>query len=205
MILVSNLIPSFQHFLLNATQSLFLCDSSSHHGKLHTGQNHTNSTSIPSGPTTSSSNHNGSPSSSQQLLRGATATSTNHGTIPTISSSTGNGTVVTGKGHNTISAFGSSLRGTSSSSRSSPSKSSSTSKSNKNKGSSSSVPSSPLLSHNHNMHHRALTSEGKSSVRSFVFVQGWQLLSLAVSLFLPKNNKLLWYLKQHLSRNIDTK
>ncbi|XP_034239350.1 uncharacterized protein CG43867 isoform X3 [Thrips palmi] len=39
----------------------------------------------------------------------------------------------------------------------------------------------------------------------FVFVQGWQLLALAVSLFVPKNNKLLWYLKLHLRRNADTK
>nr|XP_012149028.1 PREDICTED: uncharacterized protein CG43867 isoform X6 [Megachile rotundata] len=34
---------------------------------------------------------------------------------------------------------------------------------------------------------------------------GWQLLALAVSLFLPRNNRLLWYLKLHLQRNADTK
>lgn len=39
----------------------------------------------------------------------------------------------------------------------------------------------------------------------FTFVQGWQLLALAVSLFAPRNNKLLWYLRLHLRRNADTK
>lgn len=91
-----------------------------------------------------------------------------------------------------------SLRG--GSGRSSPATPSTT----KSKGSSS-VPSSPLLSQNHSMHHHALNHETKSGVRSFVFIQGWQLLSLAVSLFLPKNSKLLWYLKQHLQRNVDVK
>lgn len=45
----------------------------------------------------------------------------------------------------------------------------------------------------------------KTNPPPFVFVQGWQLLALAVSLFVPKNNKLLWYLKLHLRRNADTK
>nr|XP_018897764.1 PREDICTED: uncharacterized protein CG43867 isoform X3 [Bemisia tabaci] len=45
----------------------------------------------------------------------------------------------------------------------------------------------------------------KSNPPTFVFVQAWQLLALAVSLFVPKNNKLLWYLKLHLRRNTDTK
>ena len=40
---------------------------------------------------------------------------------------------------------------------------------------------------------------------SYTFIQGWQFLSLAVSLFIPKNNKLLWYLKVHLQRNADNK
>ena len=39
----------------------------------------------------------------------------------------------------------------------------------------------------------------------FAFVQGWQLLALAVSLFAPRNNRLLWYLRLHLKRNADTK
>ncbi|XP_031629061.1 uncharacterized protein CG43867 isoform X3 [Contarinia nasturtii] len=45
----------------------------------------------------------------------------------------------------------------------------------------------------------------KSNPPSFTFLQGWQLLALAVSLFVPKNNRLLWYLKLHLSRNADSK
>lgn len=163
---------------------MFLCDSSSnHHGKLNNHQNQSN-------------NHQSSSSQPSSLTTGSLRTNNHHGTIPIVAPSNAKATSP---------SLGSNGRGSgslgSSSSRSSPSKTSKT----KSKGSSSSVPSSPLLSHNHNMHHRALTSEGKSSVRSFVFVQGWQILSLAVSLFLPKNNKLLWYLKQHLSRNIDTK
>ncbi|XP_026825796.1 uncharacterized protein CG43867 isoform X2 [Ooceraea biroi] len=45
----------------------------------------------------------------------------------------------------------------------------------------------------------------KSNPAQFVLIQGWQLLALAVSLFLPKNNRLLWYLKLHLQRNADSK
>lgn len=45
----------------------------------------------------------------------------------------------------------------------------------------------------------------KTNPAPFVFVQGWQLLALAVSLFVPRNNKLLWYLKLHIRRNADTK
>ncbi|CAL8111752.1 unnamed protein product [Orchesella dallaii] len=177
-------IKHSRHFLLNATQSLFLCDSSSnHHGKLHN----------------QSTQHQNQQSSSQpsSLTNRSHQANNHHGTLPT-NSSTGNS-----KSSSPSRSIG--LRGgggSSSSSKTSPAKSSSNGKS---KGSSS-VPSSPLLSHGHGMHyHHSLTSEGKSGVRSFVFVQGWQLLSLAVSLFLPKNNKLLWYLKQHLTRNVDTK
>nr|XP_040229600.2 uncharacterized protein CG43867 isoform X9 [Anopheles coluzzii] len=45
----------------------------------------------------------------------------------------------------------------------------------------------------------------KSNPPSYTFIQGWQLLALAVSLFVPKNSRLLWYLKLHLSRNADSK
>lgn len=41
----------------------------------------------------------------------------------------------------------------------------------------------------------------KSNPPTYSFVQCWQLLSLAVSLFTPRNSRLLWYLKLHLSRN----
>lgn len=45
----------------------------------------------------------------------------------------------------------------------------------------------------------------KTNPAQYVLVQGWQLLALAVSLFLPRNNRLLWYLKLHLQRNAETK
>ncbi|XP_067011816.2 uncharacterized protein CG43867 [Anabrus simplex] len=45
----------------------------------------------------------------------------------------------------------------------------------------------------------------KTNPPAFVFVQGWQLLALAVSLFVPRNNRMLWYLKLHLHRNADSK
>ncbi|XP_044728527.1 uncharacterized protein CG43867 isoform X4 [Chrysoperla carnea] len=45
----------------------------------------------------------------------------------------------------------------------------------------------------------------KTNPPTYSFVQGWQLLALAVSLFVPKNNRLLWYLKLHLQRNADSK
>ncbi|KAJ1528437.1 hypothetical protein ONE63_006849 [Megalurothrips usitatus] len=61
-------------------------------------------------------------------------------------------------------------------------------------------------SHNHNSSSQSSSIlDCKTNPPPFVFVQGWQLLALAVSLFIPKNNKLLWYLKLHLRRNADTK
>ncbi|XP_069191623.1 uncharacterized protein CG43867 isoform X4 [Procambarus clarkii] len=50
-----------------------------------------------------------------------------------------------------------------------------------------------------------LPADPKINPPSFTFIQGWQFLALAVSLFVPKNSKLLWYLKLHLERNADTK
>ncbi|XP_060804280.1 uncharacterized protein CG43867 [Amyelois transitella] len=50
-----------------------------------------------------------------------------------------------------------------------------------------------------------LSVDCKSNPPTYSFVQGWQLLALAVSLFVPKNNRLLWYLKLHISRHSDTK
>ncbi|CAN7938127.1 unnamed protein product [Ixodes hexagonus] len=46
--------------------------------------------------------------------------------------------------------------------------------------------------------------ESKQNPPPFVFIQGWQLLALAVSLF-PPRNRTLWYLRAHLQRNADTK
>lgn len=49
------------------------------------------------------------------------------------------------------------------------------------------------------------TDHCKANPPTFVFLQGWQLLALAVSLFVPKDHKILWFLKCHLRRNSDTK
>ncbi|XP_037873213.1 uncharacterized protein CG43867 isoform X6 [Bombyx mori] len=54
-------------------------------------------------------------------------------------------------------------------------------------------------------HAPLLSVDCKSNPPTYSFVQGWQLLALAVSLFVPRNNRLLWYLKLHLSRHSDTK
>lgn len=59
------------------------------------------------------------------------------------------------------------------------------------------APSSPASS--------SLLDHCKANPPMYVFIQGWQLLALAVSLFVPKNTKLLWFLKLHLKRSIDTK
>ncbi|XP_043285155.1 uncharacterized protein CG43867 isoform X3 [Venturia canescens] len=54
-------------------------------------------------------------------------------------------------------------------------------------------------------HSTSTILECKTNPAQYVLVQGWQLLALAVSLFLPRNNRLLWYLKLHLQRNADSK
>ncbi|XP_060531938.1 uncharacterized protein CG43867 isoform X3 [Cylas formicarius] len=40
---------------------------------------------------------------------------------------------------------------------------------------------------------------------AYTLLQGWQLLALTVSLFVPKSSKLLWFLKLHLNRNADNR
>lgn len=45
-------------------------------------------------------------------------------------------------------------------------------------------------------------SEGRLNPITTVFLQAWQLLSLATSLFLPKQS-IMWHLKVHLQRNAD--
>lgn len=64
-----------------------------------------------------------------------------------------------------------------------------------------------LGSHHHHNHSGSGSgaSDAKTASAPFTFVQGWQLLALAVSLYAPRNNKLLWYLRLHLVRNADTK
>ena len=45
-------------------------------------------------------------------------------------------------------------------------------------------------------------SDSKLNPNNAVFVQGWQLLAMCLSLFIPKQS-ILWYLKAHLQRNAD--
>ena len=46
-------------------------------------------------------------------------------------------------------------------------------------------------------------SDGKSN--PCVFIQGWMLMSIAVSVFVLKSSKLLWFLRTHFNRNKETK
>jgi len=46
--------------------------------------------------------------------------------------------------------------------------------------------------------------ESKLNPPGYVLVQGWQLLTLAVSLFVPRHS-VLWFLKVHLQRNVDSR
>ncbi len=45
----------------------------------------------------------------------------------------------------------------------------------------------------------------KSGPAGCVLLQGWMLMALAVSAFVPKNSRILWYLRTHFARNKDTK
>lgn len=36
-------------------------------------------------------------------------------------------------------------------------------------------------------------------------LQGWMLMALAVSVFVPKSSKILWYLRTHFARNKDSR
>ena len=45
-------------------------------------------------------------------------------------------------------------------------------------------------------------TESKLNPVSHVILQGWQLLAMCVSLFIPRQS-VLWFLKAHLQRNAD--
>ena len=47
--------------------------------------------------------------------------------------------------------------------------------------------------------------DSKANPQYYVFIQGWMVLSLAVSIFVPKSSKLLWFLRTHFARNKDEK
>eukprot|EP00092_Neocalanus_flemingeri_P001971 GFUD01002103.1.p1 GENE.GFUD01002103.1~~GFUD01002103.1.p1 ORF type:complete len:1505 (+),score=292.95 GFUD01002103.1:136-4515(+) len=50
-----------------------------------------------------------------------------------------------------------------------------------------------------------IQSDSKANPPNTVFIQGWMLLAIAVSIFVPKNSKLLWFLRTHFNRNKDSK
>lgn len=50
-----------------------------------------------------------------------------------------------------------------------------------------------------------IQSDSKANPPNTVFIQGWMLLAIAVSIFVPKNGKLLWFLRAHFNRNKDSK
>ena len=47
-------------------------------------------------------------------------------------------------------------------------------------------------------------SDSKANPPNTVFIQGWMLMAIAVSVFQPKSSKLLWLLRTHFSRNKDS-
>ncbi|XP_059087273.1 uncharacterized protein CG43867-like isoform X9 [Tigriopus californicus] len=47
--------------------------------------------------------------------------------------------------------------------------------------------------------------DSKSNPSNCVFIQGWMLMSLAVSIFVPKDSKILWFLRTHFKRNKNSK
>ena len=49
-----------------------------------------------------------------------------------------------------------------------------------------------------------MATESKSNPPSYVTIQGWQLLCMCVSLFIPKQS-VMWLVKLHLQRNADTR
>jgi hypothetical protein len=48
------------------------------------------------------------------------------------------------------------------------------------------------------------TEPSKANPPAAVFIQGWMLLAMAVSVFVPRNSKLLWFLRAHFNRNKDS-
>ena len=50
-----------------------------------------------------------------------------------------------------------------------------------------------------------LSGGDKSNPATHVFIQGWMLMAVAVSIFVPRSSKLLWFLRNHFARNKDSK
>ena len=48
-------------------------------------------------------------------------------------------------------------------------------------------------------------ADSKANPSNCVFIQGWMLMAMAISIFVPKDSKLLWFMRAHFNRNKDTK
>ena len=51
----------------------------------------------------------------------------------------------------------------------------------------------------------AAASDSKSGPSNCVLMQGWMLMAMAVSVFVPRNSRILWFLRTHFARNRDSK
>lgn len=49
------------------------------------------------------------------------------------------------------------------------------------------------------------SADSKANPSNCVFIQGWMLMAMAISIFVPKDSKLLWFMRAHFNRNKDTK
>ncbi|XP_040581773.1 uncharacterized protein CG43867 isoform X4 [Lepeophtheirus salmonis] len=56
-----------------------------------------------------------------------------------------------------------------------------------------------------NLSSSSSNSSSSKNPANCVFIQGWMLLALTVSIFVPKSRKLLWFLRAHLNKNKDQK
>ena len=73
-------------------------------------------------------------------------------------------------------------------------------------GATKSPPGSGLTSGTNGTHSTSVSAGlDKSNPPTHVFIQGWMLMSLAISIFVPKSSKLLWFLRTHFARNKDSR
>jgi pleckstrin homology domain-containing family H len=48
-------------------------------------------------------------------------------------------------------------------------------------------------------------ADPKANPSTCILMQGWMLMAMAVSIFVPKDSKLLWFLRTHFNRNKNSK
>ena len=51
----------------------------------------------------------------------------------------------------------------------------------------------------------AAAVDSKSGPSNCVLMQGWMLLAMAVSVFVPRSSRILWFLRTHFARNKDSR